>query len=267
MHEIITSLRNPKVRNLQKLRKPSERRQQKVILTEGLREIKAAVSAGFQADSVYYCQELMEQEKVVTVLGNALNNAQTFSVSQKVFSEIALRDNSDGLIVLFHEKLSTFDDIKLSKNPLLIVLESVEKPGNLGAVLRTADAAGVDAVLVCDPQTDIFNPNVVRASLGAVFLIPVVAASSQEVIRFLKQHAITSFATALTATHSCYHCDFTQASAIVMGAEATGLSELWLSEADEKILIPMRGKVDSLNVSAATAIVVFEALRQRLHTN
>jgi TrmH family RNA methyltransferase len=155
------------------------------------------------------------------------------------------------------------NQLRLSKNPLLLILESVEKPGNLGAVLRTADAAGVDAVIICDPHTDFYNPNVIRSSVGCVFTNQIASATSEETINWLKENNIKIFSTYLKASAPYHETDFTKPCAIILGTEATGLSDLWVKKSDATIIIPMQGKIDSMNVSTAAAVVVFEARRQR----
>jgi len=160
-------------------------------------------------------------------------------------------------------KAHSLEQIKLSKNPLVLILESVEKPGNLGALLRTADAAGVDAVIICDPQTDFYNPNVIRSSVGCVFTTPIASATSEDTIAWLKHNAITVYCTYLKAAKPYHETDYTGPCAIVMGTEATGLSDLWIKSSTNNIIIPMQGKIDSMNVSTAAAVVVFEAKRQR----
>jgi RNA methyltransferase, TrmH family len=184
-------------------------------------------------------------------------------VTKDVFDKIAVRENSGGIIAVAEMKPHRLDQIKLSKNPLVLVLESVEKPGNLGAILRTADAAGVDAVIICDPQTDFYNPNVVRSSLGCVFTKQIAAATSEETIQWLNQNNITIYCTYLKASKAYHETDYTKPSALVMGTEATGLSDVWIKNSNANIIIPMGGKIDSMNVSTATAVVIFEAKRQR----
>jgi len=157
----------------------------------------------------------------------------------------------------------SLDTLQLPEKPFIIVLESVEKPGNLGAILRTADAAGVDAIIVCDPQTDFYNPNVIRSSIGCIFTKQVIACGSKEALQWMKQKDIRIFATDLAASEWYHETDFTQPSAIVMGTEADGLTNFWLRNADSRIKIPMRGYIDSLNVSVSTAVITFEAMRQR----
>jgi TrmH family RNA methyltransferase len=173
------------------------------------------------------------------------------------------REESGGVIALSEPRRMMFNDLKLNAKPLILVLETVEKPGNLGALLRTADAAAIDAVVICDPQTDIYNPNAIRSSIGCIFTMPVVTSTSEEAIAWMRKLGIKMFGTALTATRFYHETDFKQAAAIIMGSEASGLSPLWLNSSDELIKIPMRGKIDSMNVSVSAAIVVFEAMRQR----
>jgi TrmH family RNA methyltransferase len=184
-------------------------------------------------------------------------------ITKQVFDKLAYRENRDGLIALVQATYKSLADIKLSANPLIIVLESIEKPGNLGAILRTADAAYVDAVIVCDKKTDIFNPNVIRSSLGCVFTNQVVTCSADECLTWLEEKKIKSYAAALTATKFYHQADFKNASAIFMGTEADGLSDTILNNANQQIKIPMSGKIDSLNVSTSCSIIVFEAKRQR----
>jgi TrmH family RNA methyltransferase len=184
-------------------------------------------------------------------------------VSKEVFYKIAIRESTGGILAVAEQKTHRLDGIQLSKNPLILILEGVEKPGNLGAVLRTADAAAVDAVIICDPQTDFYNPNVIRSSVGCVFTNQLAAASSDETIEWLKKNNISIYCTYLKASKPYHQTDFTQPSAIVMGTEATGLSDVWVKNSKANIIIPMLGKIDSMNVSNAAAVVVYEAMRQR----
>jgi RNA methyltransferase, TrmH family len=253
--ERITSLQNERVKNLVRLQKSSERKKQNLILIEGWREIKQAIDKGFQIEAFYLKEE---KDKDVN-----LPSGKIYQLALPVFEKIAYRENTEGVIAIAKPTFHSFDTLKLRKNPLLIVLESVEKPGNLGAILRTAEAAAVDAVIVCDPLTDIYNPNVIRSSLGCVFSVPVVVCRNQDAIEYLKEKKIRTYAAELTASKRYDLIDFSQPSAIVLGTEATGLTEEWINAADEKIIIPMLGSHDSLNVSVSAAILVFEALRQR----
>ena len=190
-------------------------------------------------------------------------NVKVEKVSVEVFNKMAYREESDGLIALSRPKDLSLNKVILSTNPFVILLESVEKPGNLGAILRTADAANVDAVIVCDPKTDVYNPNTIRSSIGCVFTRQVVACTSQDALKWLKQNNFCVFASEPVASESYYIADFKKPTAIVLGSEADGLSEFWISNADQRIKIPMKGYSDSLNVSVSAAILTFEAMRQR----
>jgi TrmH family RNA methyltransferase len=255
--ETITSLQNAKIKNIVLLcEKSRERNKQMLFPVEGIREINMAVAEGYGIDSLFVCPDFGEDA------GFPANHV--YNVNRKVFDKIAYRENSDGCLALMKMKSNSLNDITVSGNPFIIVIESVEKPGNLGAIFRTADAANVDALIVCDPKCDIYNPNVIRSSLGCVFVVKTVTCSSENAFEWLKKNNVTIYAAELEASQWYYNEDYTGKSAIVMGAESTGLSDFWLNNADKRIKIPMNGKVDSLNVSVSTAIITFEALRQRL---
>lgn len=257
---IITSTQNPKVKSLMQLEKPRERRKQQLFLIEGAREVRLALEAGYKIGNIFYCEEIVAKKE----LGFDLtDNKLVIPVSREVFQKIAVREDSGGVLAVAEMKPHGLSQIQLSKNPLVLILEAVEKPGNLGAILRTADAAGVDAVIICDPQTDFYNPNVIRSSVGCVFTTQIAAATSDETIEWLKQNNISIYCTYLAASKVYHQADYTKASAIVMGTEATGLSAVWVKNSSANIIIPMHGKIDSMNVSNAAAVVVFEALRQR----
>lgn len=257
--ETITSTQNPKIKSLLALEKPRERRKQCLFLIEGMKEIGLAIKAGYKIGNLFYCEEIISREE----LGNWVDERLVIPVSKPVFDKIAVRENSGGVIAVAEMKPHRLDDVKLSKSPLVLVLESVEKPGNLGAILRTADAAGVDAVVICDPQTDFYNPNVIRSSVGCVFTKQVASASSEETIAWLRKNNIKIFCAYLNTSRPYHQIDFKQPSAIVMGTESTGLSDIWVKSADANIIIPMHGMVDSMNVSVSAAVLVFEAVRQR----
>ena len=262
MPEKITSLQNPRIKQLVLLQQKSkERIKQNLIVVEGFREIRWAVETGFEARSLFYCAELLNGESRAAL--DMFKADILTEVSRDVFAKIAYREGSDGLVLLSATIKSTLQDVILSDHPLVVVLEAVEKPGNLGAILRMADAAKVDAILICDHLTDIYNPNVIRSSIGCVFTKQVVTCTTDEAIVWLKAKGIRTFAAALTAKKMYHQVDLKVPSAIVMGTEADGLTEKWLKAVDEGIIIPMLGKHDSLNVAMATAIITFEALRQR----
>ena len=265
MEEIINSPSNPRIKNVLKLKeKSSERRSQDLIVVEGLREILMAKENGFDISTLFVCDDIAGNRSRDTVHRASTSVSSCIRISKIVFDKISYRENSDGLIALVRPKHLRLSGLKLSSVPLLIILESVEKPGNLGAILRTADASGVDAVIVCDSKTDIYNPNVIRSSIGCVFSKQLVMANSDETAKFLQKKKIKLYAAALTAKKFYTETDFTLPCAIVFGSEANGLSQKWLSSAvAEQIKISMLGKIDSLNISASCAVIVYEAVRQR----
>ena len=260
MHFKITSTQNPKVKSLLALEKPRERRKQQLFVIEGKKEIGLALEAGYKIGNIFFCDEIISEEEIGRLFKD---DKLIIPVSKDIFDKLAIRENSGGMIAVAEQKLHTLDQLTLSKNPLVLVLESVEKPGNLGAILRTADASGVDAVIICDPQTDFYNPNVIRSSIGCIFTKQVAAATSEETIDWLKKNKISIYCTYLKASKGYHLTDYTKPSAIVMGTEATGLSDIWVKNSAANIIIPMQGKIDSMNVSTAAAVVVFEAKRQR----
>lgn len=253
---MITSKVNPKIKNIVKLQKASERRKQNRIIIEGRREIERAVICGFEIDTLFICPEIIKDD--IKIPARYLEE-----ISKEVFDKIAYREGNDGLLAVAVPKYADLNSFKPKKNPLIIVLETVEKPGNLGAIMRTADAAGVDAVIIADQRTDLFNPNAIRASIGCIFSVPLFACSSKDCITWLHKNDIKIFCTSLKASIDYLDADFRQGAALVMGTESTGISDIWMETADQNLIIPMNGIADSLNVSVTTAIMVFEAVRQR----
>ena len=260
--ESITSRQNPRIKNLVRLQKHSERIKQQVVVIEGIKEIQKSLLAGYTIESVFFHPQLIDRDSVAKLFRSALPE-KIFSVTDDVYKKIAYRENSGGLIVIAEAKGHTIQSLVLPENPLILVIEGLEKPGNLGAIYRTAEAAGIDAVIICNPKTDLYNPNAIRASLGCVFIMPTAMTTSPEAIKWLKDQNIRIYCTSLTATVPYHTVDFTKPSAIVMGTEATGISDVWLEESHAHIIIPMRGKTDSMNVSVSTAVIIFEACRQR----
>jgi TrmH family RNA methyltransferase len=260
MHTLITSPQNPKVKSLLALEKPRERRKQGVFVIEGTKEIGLAYGAGYTIGSLFFCEELISASKVQELVGTS---PMLIPVARDVFEKIAVRENSGGVVAVAEQKVHRLNDLQLSPSPFVLILEGVEKPGNLGAILRTADAAGVDAVIICDPQTDFYNPNVIRSSVGCVFTTQIASADSAETIQWLKEKNMAIYCTYLQASEPYQNIDYKVPCAIVMGTEATGLSDIWVKGASKNIIIPMQGKIDSMNVSTAAAVVVFEARRQR----
>ena len=261
--EKIQSSQNSRIKNLQKLyTKSKERKEQNLFVIEGARELQFALAASYSLDNVFICPELLSATDYPELL-TKIHSTDIFEVTLSVFQKIAYRENSDGILALSRPKPHSLNDLNLRDDAFIIVLEAVEKPGNLGAILRTADAANVDAVVVCDPLTDIYNPNVIRSSIGCVFTVPFAIANHSDTFSFLREKKIRIFAAELNASQWYYDTDFTQASALIMGTEAEGLTDFWIDHADARIKIPMQGKIDSLNVSVSTAIITFEAMRQR----
>jgi TrmH family RNA methyltransferase len=257
---ILSSTSNPKVKFLLSLEKARERRKQQLFTIEGKKEITMALQAGYTIGNIFYCHDMVDVDALEPAL---TRDKLLIPVSQSIFDKIAVRENSGGMIAVAEMKTHDLRHLQVAPNPLVLVLEGVEKPGNLGAILRSADAAGVDAVIVCDPQTDVYNPNTIRSSIGCVFTQPLAVTTSEEAIEWLLQKKINIWCTNLKASRPYNEVDFTTASAIVMGTEATGISKQWIERATGNIIIPMQGKIDSMNVSTATAVVIFEARRQR----
>lgn len=260
----ITSAQNPKIKKLLMLQqKSAERRKERLFVVEGVREFLHCVGVGYEADTLFYCPAILDQHPDAQQVYELTQRVRSFSVTEEVYAKIAYRESTEGLVAEMKVQEKTLQDLQLPENPLIMVLESVEKPGNLGAILRSGDASGVDAVVVCDPKTDLFNPNLIRSSIGAIFTVPCVACSSEECIAFLKQKGIRILTAQLQDSSLYYDTDMRQGTAIVMGTEATGLTNIWREAADAHIRIPMLGRLDSLNVSVSAAILLYEAVRQR----
>ena len=256
MTEYITSSANPKFKRLiALLQKSSERRESALFTVEGVREISHCIEAGYKPDCIFFCPDIVSEE--------ALPQCRHFALSAGLYAKAAYREGTEGAIGVFQAIEHPLSSLHLKDNPLIAVLESVEKPGNLGAVLRTCDAAGADALIICDPRTDLYNPNLIRASIGAVFTVPTAVCTTAQAITFLKSKEIRILTAQLQDSSLYYDCPMTKGTAIVMGTEATGLSDKWRQAADAHIRIPMLGKLDSLNVSVSAAILLYEAVRQR----
>jgi TrmH family RNA methyltransferase len=257
---MITSVQNQRVKALLRLDKAHERRRQGLFLIEGGRELAQALAGGYIIRELWVCESLLDDATRPLTAGVS---APVEAVSEAVFEKLAYRGGRDGVVAVAEARGLRLDDLRLSACPYVLALETVEKPGNLGAMLRTADAAQVDAVIVCDPQTDVYNPNAIRASLGCLFSTQVAVCTSAEALQWMRNKGLRVFAAELTAAEWYYDCDFCQPAAVVVGAEADGLTAFWLDNADARIKIPMRGKADSLNVSVSAAVITFEAMRQR----
>lgn len=262
MADFISSKQNPKIKLLVELQKSSERKRRGVFLLEGLKETEKARDADYQFEQVFFCEDIISEKEVRDITG--VHDAEKlYCVDKQVFEKIAYRESTGGIVSLVREKKHDFSLFQESGNLLLLVIEGVEKPGNIGAIYRTADAAGVNAIILCDPRADLYNPNAIRASIGCVFQVPTIITDTNSAIQWLNTHQINIFPTYLQAAVQYTQVDFRQASAIIMGTEATGITDEWVNNAKQNIIIPMKGSADSLNVSTSAAIVIFEAFRQR----
>ncbi|MFH0909667.1 MAG: RNA methyltransferase [bacterium] len=260
----ITSLQNPRVKDVVHLLKRPYRDEQGVILVEGYREVKRALDNQVKPNALFYCSELFQGENEGALIERCrAAGAELFECTAQVFQKMAYRDRPEGLLAIVPQAHHSLDALDLPPHPLLIVAEAIEKPGNLGSILRSADAAGVNAVIVCDRCTDVNNPNVVRSSIGTVFSLPVVETSTADALPWLKARGIQVLAATPHAEKTYTEVDLTKAAAIVVGTEKFGLSSEWMKQADLQVRIPMLGQIDSLNVACATTILLYEAVRQR----
>lgn len=263
MSDKISSLSNPKVKQVVRLRQRRARDESGQTIIEGIKELTTAVQAAPYIRRVFYCPELLSDGQLKILEHPAFYAAEQHETTRDVYHKIAYGDRDSGILAVCDTPRFDLSMMRPSPRALLLVLERVEKPGNLGAVVRTADGAGVGGVLVCDVKTDIFNPNVIRASLGTVFSLPVVACSNAEALTFLREHKFAVTATLPDARHLYFKSDFNRRCAIVLGSEEQGLTPFWVDAADEKVKLPMKGRADSLNVSVTAAVMCYEALRQR----
>jgi len=261
---LITSLQNPRIKEIVKLKNRRKRDERQVILIEGYKAVLSALENGYRLDEIYYCPDLYLGENETMLIDLAVKGGATpFQTTKDVFTKIAYRDRPEGIIAIapqIHQKL---EDLTVDDHSLFLVAEAIEKPGNLGTMLRSSDAARVSGVIVCDPRTDVYNPNVVRASIGTLFTVPIVTTTTDEFVQWKDKNSIVTLATTPSASAIYTDVDMTGKVALILGTEQVGLSDEWLNMADERILIPMYGQADSLNVSAATTLVLFEAVRQR----
>jgi TrmH family RNA methyltransferase len=258
----ITSLKNPKIKNLLLLKEKSkQRRAQGLFIIEGKREVLLAVNSGYTIETIYIEPQLCSTNTLEELKAK---NIECIQIDSKIYEKVAYRGRTEGIFAVAKCKDLSLEQLSIkSKNPLILVAESPEKPGNIGALLRTADAAKVDAVLVADPRTDLYNPNVIRSSVGGIFSTQIAVGTSDEIIAYLKKHNIAIYSAILQDSKPYTEPNFQNSTALVVGAESSGLSEQWRSEATQCIHIPMLGHVDSMNVSVAAGILMFEAKRQR----
>ncbi len=264
----IMSLQNPKVKQIVHLRERHERDKTHLFIIEGYRELLRATDAGWKINLLFICPELfLGTNEPALIQRLSTRQTQIFNCTEKIFRKISYRDRPDGLIAVAPQKRLQLVDLEFifrnKKSPLFVVAESIEKPGNLGTILRSSDAVGVDGLIVCDRCTDIYNPNVVRASVGSLFTIPTIEASGEETLIWLRNHRIAILAATPQAEKEFTQVDLTKPVAIVVGTEQLGLSDRWMQQADLQVRIPMRGVADSLNVAMATTLLLYEADRQR----
>jgi len=258
----ISSTQNPYIKQLFLLKeKARERKKTSLFLIEGQREISLALKGDFTIDTILFYSGLITEEQIKALEFTA---TQFIEISKEVYQKLAHRDTTEGILAVAKSKTQHIKDIRFNtKTPLILIAEAPEKPGNIGALLRTADAANADAVIIANPKTDLYNPNIIRSSVGCVFTNQIAMGTTEEIIAFLKANNINMYCAALQASVPYHTQDFTKATALIVGTEATGLSNEWRVNSTQNIIIPMQGEIDSMNVSVAAGILIFEAKRQR----
>lgn len=257
----ITSAQNPYIKSLLLLQeKAKARKQTGTFLIEGQREILLAIKGGYRIETLLFYPELISENEINKLVQNTTD---LIEINKDIFEKLAYRESTEGVIAVANSKSFSLSDLKLNENPLLLIAEAPEKPGNIGALLRTADAANLDAVIIANPKGDLYNPNIVRSSVGCLFTNQIATGTTSEIIAFLKERKINFYCATLQNSTSYHTQDYTMPSALVVGTEATGLSQEWREAATQNIIIPMQGEIDSMNVSVAAAILIFEAKRQR----
>ncbi len=239
--------------------KSKARKQTGTFLIEGIREISIAIKGGYEIETILFLPELLSEIEI----SKWNKNAELIEISKEIYQKLAYRDTTEGVLAVAKTKSMELSDLRLSKNPLILIAEAPEKPGNIGALLRPADAANLDAVIIANPKSDLYNPNIVRSSVGCLFTNQIATGTTSEIISFLKDQKINIYSATLQNSTGYHTQDYTSPTALVVGTEATGLSEAWRNAATQNIIIPMQGEIDSMNVSVAAAILIFEAKRQR----
>ncbi|MBT7243136.1 MAG: RNA methyltransferase [Flavobacteriaceae bacterium] len=259
----ISSFQNPLIKKVLLLQeKAKERKKSSLFIIEGKREIKLALKGGYKMNTLLFCSDIISENDVSNFLNTDVNNL--IKISIEVYKKIAYRTSTEGIIAISESKDLALSNLKLKDhNQLILVAEAPEKPGNIGAILRTADAANVDAVIIANPKTDLYNPNIIRSSIGCVFTNKIALGNTSEIITFLKNKNISIYSAILQESDVYYTCNFKESTAIVVGTESTGLSNQWRDESKKNIHIPMQGEIDSMNVSVATGILLFEVKKQR----
>lgn len=261
----ISSLQNPFIKKVVLLQEKSrERRKHGLFIVEGRRELALAIKADYEITSLLYYPNIISHNEALEIAATSKNRPELIEVSEAVYQKLAYRDTTEGVIAVVKVMDHTLENLVLpNQKALILVAEAPEKPGNIGALLRTADAAALDAVLIANPKGDLYNPNIIRSSVGCIFTNNIGIGSTAEILAFLKERDIRIYCAALSASKNYIKTDFTEACAIVVGTEATGLSKEWLDASTHNIIIPMEGEIDSMNVSVSAAILIFEAKRQR----
>ena len=258
----IESVHNSYIKNVLKLQEKSrERKKQGLFLIEGRREISLAVMAGYQFESLLFYPALISKEAVASISNQV---EDLIEISKEVYQKIAYRASTEGIVAVAKSKDFSLEKLQFThKKPLIVIAEGLEKPGNIGALLRTADAANIDAVCIANPKSDLYNPNIIRSSVGCIFTNQIAVGTSEEILEYCQKNSIRTYAATLQNSNAYHQENYTEATAIVVGTEATGLTEIWREKATQNINIPMQGNIDSMNVSVAAAIIIFEAKRQR----
>lgn len=260
----IISLKNPKIKFLTQLKEKSRtRKKEELFIIEGQREIQLAIQGKYIINEIYYCSEYISNQEVNDLIDSTTNPSIT-EISIEVYQKLAYRQTTEGIIAVAKTKSLALHDLNIkNNNPLILVAEAPEKPGNIGALLRTADAANIDAVLIANPKTDLYNPNIIRSSVGCIFTNKIAMGTTKEIINYLQDSKIAIYAATLQASVPYHTINYNKASAIVVGTEATGLNAEWREQSTQNIIIPMQGIIDSMNVSVAAGILIYEAKRQR----
>ena len=265
MQKTITSFQNPLIKQIVLLQEKSrERRKTNLFVIEGQREISLAIKGGYLLKTVLFCPEIISEEEIFKLKDSANSETEFIAITSEIYDKLAYRGSTEGILSIVHSKNLELANLQLATgNHLILIAEAPEKPGNIGALLRTADAANLDAVIIANPKTDLYNPNIIRSSVGCLFTNKIATGSTSEIISFLKENNINIYCAALQASIQYDTIDFKKAAAIVVGTEDTGLSNEWLKNSSQNIIIPMQGEIDSMNVSVAAGILIFEAKRQR----
>ena len=262
MYKTISSLQNPLIKQILLLQdKSRERKKSGLFIIEGQREIELAIKGGYSIKTILYCSEIVSKDFINSI---SKISTESIEISIEVYKKLAYRSTTEGVIAIANSKIGSIKHLNInSKNPLILIAEAPEKPGNIGALLRTADAANLDAVIIANPKTDLYNPNIIRSSIGCVFTNTIAIGSTSEIIEFLKEKNISIYSAILQESVPYHSCDFTKSTAIIVGTESEGLSQEWRNNSQKNISIPMQGEIDSMNVSVAAGILIFEAKRQR----